>query len=264
MMVTMPKVVSAAGVVPVRASRAGPTERCVVPAARLSSFNGRSAVLLRNKQVSRSNGFASLRVSAEESASTSEEEDFEARIERFGKKGKRPRDEVAAKRVERAAAPSKSSSAAAAPTAGQGLAVYTNEDVEDDGNFGSETIYWEGPPHRGDLVSNIALSWTLIWIPLTIAAIGRAAWLKYKVTDKRVAIISTSPIRNERSDIPYSEMTDIVSIGRGLGIWGDMVITLRSGDKVEMRSVPNHKEMEKYIREKFEALAPKNVDAIGF
>jgi hypothetical protein len=31
---------------------------------------------------------------------------------------------------------------------------------------------------------------------------------------------------------------DVVTIGRGVGIWGDMLVTLRDGSKVEMRSVP--------------------------
>ena len=30
----------------------------------------------------------------------------------------------------------------------------------------------------------------------------------------------------------------MVSIGRGVGAWGDMVITLNDGSKIEMRSLP--------------------------
>lgn len=28
------------------------------------------------------------------------------------------------------------------------------------------------------------------------------------------------------------------TVGRGLGFWGDMVVTLRNGDKIELRSLP--------------------------
>lgn len=30
----------------------------------------------------------------------------------------------------------------------------------------------------------------------------------------------------------------MVSIGRGVGAWGDMVVTLVDGSKIEMRSLP--------------------------
>ena len=30
----------------------------------------------------------------------------------------------------------------------------------------------------------------------------------------------------------------MVAIGRGIGLWGDMVVTLQNGDKIEMRAIP--------------------------
>eukprot|EP00854_Cymbomonas_tetramitiformis_P019457 gene19457-23265_t len=30
---------------------------------------------------------------------------------------------------------------------------------------------------------------------------------------------------------------DVISIGRGVGLWGDMVITLQNGEKLELRSL---------------------------
>lgn len=42
---------------------------------------------------------------------------------------------------------------------------------------------------------------------------------------------------DEQVDIAYQEVADVVAIGRGIGAWGDMVITLRNGDKVEIRSL---------------------------
>ena len=38
--------------------------------------------------------------------------------------------------------------------------------------------------------------------------------------------------------MPYQEVKDVVTVGRGLGFWGDMVVTLRNNDKVELRSLP--------------------------
>ena len=43
---------------------------------------------------------------------------------------------------------------------------------------------------------------------------------------------------DEQLDAAYSEVQSVVSVGRGIGLWGDMVITLRNGDKIELRSLP--------------------------
>ena len=37
---------------------------------------------------------------------------------------------------------------------------------------------------------------------------------------------------------------------RGVGLWGDMVVTLKNQEKVEMRWLPNFQEIEKHIRER--------------
>lgn len=42
-------------------------------------------------------------------------------------------------------------------------------------------------------------------------------------------------------------MTEVRAIGRGLGYWGDMVIVLNDGSKMEMRSIDNWQEVKKYI-----------------
>ena len=43
---------------------------------------------------------------------------------------------------------------------------------------------------------------------------------------------------DEQLDAAYQEVKDVVTVGRGLGLWGDMVVTLQNGDKVEIRSLP--------------------------
>ena len=60
-------------------------------------------------------------------------------------------------------------------------------------DFSGEQLHWEGTPHRGDLVTNLALGATLLWLPLTAAAIGRGAFIKFRFTDKRVSVITTAP-----------------------------------------------------------------------
>ena len=64
---------------------------------------------------------------------------------------------------------------------------------------------------------------------------------------QRIAILSTSPLRTERTDVPLDEIVDVIAIGRGIGLWGDMVITLKNQEKIELRSLPNFKDIEAHI-----------------
>jgi nitrogen fixation protein len=54
----------------------------------------------------------------------------------------------------------------------------------------------------------------------------------------------------DRTDIIYSEITNAVVIPRGLGFWGDMVLTLKDGSRLELRSVPRYREIYDYINER--------------
>ena len=51
-----------------------------------------------------------------------------------------------------------------------------------------ENTFYEGGPHGGDLIINILLGFTVICLPLTVGAIGRAIWLRYRITDRRISI----------------------------------------------------------------------------
>jgi len=141
-------------------------------------------------------------------------------------------------------------------------------------DYTGETVFFESRPSAGDLAVNIALGATLLWLPLTFAALGRFAWVNYKITDKRVSVSNTSPVGNEdekQLDVPYDEVTEVVAIGRGIGLWGDMVIKLKDGSKVEIRSVDKWQEVRDYIEQKAAEANPaktetKTLDAkpVGF
>lgn len=64
-------------------------------------------------------------------------------------------------------------------------------------DYTGETLYYEGGPHAGDLVTNLALGTTLVWLPLTAASIGRAAFVKYKFTDRRLSVATNAPWKSE-------------------------------------------------------------------
>ncbi len=124
-----------------------------------------------------------------------------------------------------------------------------------------ENVYYEGGPHIGDLIVNILLAFTVICIPLTVGAIVRALWLRYRITDRRISVTGGWRGR-DRTDIIYSEIVKIVKIPRGIGLWGDLVITLRDKSRLEMRAVPKFREIYDYIAERAAAKTGKSIESI--
>ncbi len=122
-----------------------------------------------------------------------------------------------------------------------------------------EDVYYEGGPHIGDLILNGLLALTVVCIPLTVGAIVRALWLRYRITNRRISVTGGWMGRT-RSDIIYSEIKNVVAVPRGLGSWGDMVVTLNDGNKLELRAVPNFRDVASYINEK---IAPKTKTVAG-
>lgn len=122
-----------------------------------------------------------------------------------------------------------------------------------------EDVYYEGGPHIGDLIVNGLLAFTLVCIPLTVGAIVRAIWLRYRITSRRISVTGGWMGRT-RADIIYSEVINVVAVPRGFGAWGDMVVTLKDGSKIELRSLPNFRDIAAYIEEK---IAPKTQTVSG-
>lgn len=122
-----------------------------------------------------------------------------------------------------------------------------------------ESIY-EGGPHIGDLILNILLGFTVICLPLTVGAIVRAIWLRYMITNRRISVTG-GWLGRDRSDIIYSEIRNVVTVPRGLGFWGDMVLTLKDGSRLEMRAMPRFREIADYVTQKIEAGSESPVKA---
>ncbi|XP_019170510.1 PREDICTED: uncharacterized protein LOC109166077 [Ipomoea nil] len=108
-----------------------------------------------------------------------------------------------------------------------------------------ETVFFDGGAHYGDLVANLLLGFTLLWLPLTLAAVFRAFFLRYRFTNLRVTVIS-GLTGQDRSDFSYKVIKDVQVVPRFIGEWGDIVITLKDGTKVDLRSVPKFREIAKY------------------
>ena len=125
-----------------------------------------------------------------------------------------------------------------------------------------ENIYYEGGPHIGDLIINILLAFTVICLPLTVGAIVRAIWLRYRITDRRISVTG-GWMGRDRTDIIYAEIVKVVKVPRGIGLWGDLVITLKDKSRLEMRALPRFREIYNYIAEKAAAKTGRPLESIA-
>ncbi len=126
----------------------------------------------------------------------------------------------------------------------------------------NEEVYYEGGPHIGDLIINLIMGLFVITIPLTIGAVARAFWLRYRITNRRITVTGGWLGRN-RTDIVYAEIAKIVTVPRGLGSWGDMVLTLKDGSRLELRALPKFRETYDFVEQKLSAKAREASGAAG-
>ena len=112
----------------------------------------------------------------------------------------------------------------------------------------NEEIYFEGGPARSDLIINLFAGITILGLPFTFASVVRALWLKYKITNKRITIDGGWFGKN-KTQVSLSNIDEIRSIPRGLGSYGDMVLILNDGAKVEMKSLPSFRDTQNFIEE---------------
>ena len=110
----------------------------------------------------------------------------------------------------------------------------------------NEEIFYEGGPAKGDLFINLLAGFTILGLPFTFAAIVRSLWLRYKITTKRITIEGGWFGRN-KTQVSLSNINEIRSVPRGFGSYGDMVLILNDGSKVEMKSLPLFREKQDFI-----------------
>ena len=124
-----------------------------------------------------------------------------------------------------------------------------------------EEVFYEGGPHVGDLIINILLGVSVICLPLTVGAIVRSIWLRYRITDRRISITGGWQGR-DRTDIIFSEVVKVVKVPRGFGSWGDIVVTLKDGSRLEIRAIPRFREIYDHIAEKAAQKTGRPLDSV--
>ncbi len=116
----------------------------------------------------------------------------------------------------------------------------------------NEEIFYEGGPAKVDLIINLFAGITLVGLPFTFGALVRALWLRYIITNRRVSVTGGWFGKNQ-SQVGYGQVNEMRSIPRGFGFYGDMVLILKDGSKLEMRSVPNFRATESFIMDQINA-----------
>ena len=128
-----------------------------------------------------------------------------------------------------------------------------------------EDVHYDGGPAKGDLIFNLLLGVTLIGLPFAIGAMVRAVWLRFRITSRRISVTG-GWMGKEKTQVVYSQIKEVRTVSRGFGAWGDMVLVLNDGARLEMRSVPSFRETEAYILERMAARssAPADKAVEGF
>jgi hypothetical protein len=119
-----------------------------------------------------------------------------------------------------------------------------------------EEVFYEGGPARGDLIVGLLLALTLVGLPIAVGSIVRALWLRFRITSRRIEV-NGGWLGRDRSQVVYNQIREVRSVPRGFGAWGDMVLVLNDGSKLEMRSVPRFRAVESYIEERRKANSGK-------
>ena len=119
-----------------------------------------------------------------------------------------------------------------------------------------EDVHYDGGPARGDLVFNILLGFTLIGLPFTIGAVVRALWLRFRITSRRISVTG-GWMGKDKTQVVYSQISEVRTVPRGFGAWGDMVLVLKDGARLELRSMPRFREVETFILERISSRAAK-------
>mmetsp|Transcript_19589 Transcript_19589/g.29054 ORF Transcript_19589/g.29054 Transcript_19589/m.29054 type:complete len:221 (-) Transcript_19589:99-761(-) len=108
-----------------------------------------------------------------------------------------------------------------------------------------EEVYYEGPPAITETILPTISILTVVGIVPAAAAWARQAWVRYKITSRRIRVQSGVG-GNDMAEIVYSDITEIRTAKRLFGD-GDMVLQLRDGAKFEVRNIPEFNEAVEFI-----------------
>ncbi|PRW45014.1 leukotriene A-4 hydrolase isoform X1 isoform B [Chlorella sorokiniana] len=110
-----------------------------------------------------------------------------------------------------------------------------------------ETVFYEGSGAPAELALSLLLGIFVITLPLTIASVGRRLWIKYKFTNKRLIVTTNSPLLQREVQVSYDQIKEIRTAPRAFGLWGDMVVFLKDGSRLELAGLERFQDIVDYI-----------------
>ncbi|KKZ12159.1 MAG: hypothetical protein TE42_05550 [Candidatus Synechococcus spongiarum SP3] len=110
-------------------------------------------------------------------------------------------------------------------------------------------MLYEGGPHPMDLVFGLLAALTVVGIPLAVGAIVRALWLRFRITDRTIAV-KGGFLGRTSTTVSYGQIRDVRSVSRGFGLYGDMVLLLKGGGALEMRSLADYRRWRNLVEER--------------
>lgn len=127
----------------------------------------------------------------------------------------------------------------------KGTSAESSSRLKSAASLAPEEVYYEGPPAITETIAPTISILTVVGIIPAAAAWARQAWVRYKITSRRIRV--TSGIGGkEMAEIVYPDIVELRTAKRLFGD-GDLVAFLRDGAKFEMRNIPNFDEAIEFI-----------------
>lgn len=108
-----------------------------------------------------------------------------------------------------------------------------------------EEVFYEGPPAITETIVPTISILTVVGIIPAAAAWARQAWVRYRITSRRIRVTSGVGGK-DMAEIVYPDIVELRTVKRLFGD-GDMVAFLRDGAKFEMRNIPEFAEAMEFI-----------------
>jgi len=112
-----------------------------------------------------------------------------------------------------------------------------------------EEVFYDGGPHPMDLVFGLLAALTVVGIPLAVGAVVRALWLRFRITDRTI-VVKGGFLGRTVTTVSYGQIREVRSVSRGFGLYGDMVLLLKGGSALEMRSLPDYRRWRDLVEER--------------
>jgi len=109
-----------------------------------------------------------------------------------------------------------------------------------------EEVFYEGKPSWVEVVIPTVAILTVVGVIPWAGAVARQLWVKYKFTNRRIAV--DSGFRgNDHTEVVYRDIEEVRFVRRFGGAAADMVLLLKDGARLELRSLDRFDELYEYV-----------------